>query len=81
MEKENLIESTDTILASHRKTICDPSSSSDSDISSSKEESFDTLQYWIVDTDNIVKTLQNVCVCIKCHNYLELADSVNFRAD
>ena len=79
-KKENLI-GTNTILASHRKIICDPSSSSNSDIPSNEEESFDALQYWIVDINKIVvNTLQNVCVCIKCHISFELVALVNFRA-
>ena len=67
-------------MASHRKIIYDPLSSSDTDISSAKEESFDSPQYWIVDINNIINTLQNVCVCIKFHNNLELVELVNFRA-
>ena len=58
----------------------DPSSSSDSDISSDEEESYDAPQYWIVDINNIVNASQNVCVCIKCHNNLDLVELVNFRA-
>ena len=76
-KKENLIEPTNTISASHRKIIYDSSSSSDSDISSDEEESFDAPQYWIVDINNIVNASQNVCVCIKCHNNLELVELVN----
>ena len=79
-KKENLIEPTNTISASHRKIIYDPSSSSDSDISSDEEESFDAPQYWIVDINNIVIASQSVCVCIKCNNNLELVELVNFRA-
>ena len=78
-KKENVVEPTNTISASHR-IIYDPSSSSDSDISSDEEESFDAAQYWIVDINNIVNALQNVCVCIKCHDNLELVELVNFRA-
>ena len=77
-KKENVIEPTNTISASHR-IIYDPSSSSDSDISSDEEESFDAPQYWIVDINNIVNALQNVCVCIKYHNNLELVELGNFR--
>ena len=67
--------------ASYRKiVICDPSSSSDSDIWSDKQKSFDAPQYWIVGINNIVNALQNVYVCIKRHNNLELVDLVNFRA-
>ena len=44
-KKENLIEPTNTISASHRKITYDPLSSSDTDISSDKEESFDAPQY------------------------------------
>ena len=79
-KKENLIEPTNTISVSHRKIIYDPLSASDTDISSDKEESFDAPQYCIVDINNIINTLQNVCVCIKCHNHLELVALVNFRA-
>ena len=79
-KKENLIEPANTISASHRKIIYDPSSSSDSDISSDEKESFDAAQYWIVDINNIVNALQNVYVCIKCHKNLELVELVNFRA-
>ena len=80
LKKENLIKPTNTISASHRKIIYDLSSSSDSDISSDKEESFDAPQYWIVDNNNIVNALQNVCIFIKCGNNLELVELVNFRA-
>ena len=80
LKKENIVEPTNTILASHRKIIYDPSSSSNNDISSDEEESCDTPQYWIVDINNIVNALQNVWVCIKCHNNLELVELVNFRA-
>ena len=45
LKKENLIEPTNTISASHRKITYDPLSSSDTDISSDKEESFDAPQY------------------------------------
>ena len=80
LKKENLIEPTNTILASHRKVICDPTSSSNSDISLDKEESFDAPQYWIVDINDIVNALQNICIRIKCHNNLELVELVNYRA-
>ena len=72
-KKENLIEPTNTISASHRKIIYNPSSSSDSDISLDEEESFDAPQQ---DINNIVNALQKVCVCIKCHNNLELVELV-----
>ena len=79
-KKENLIEPTNTISASHRKIIYDPSSSSHSDISSTEKESFDVPQYSIVDINNIVNALQNACVCIKCFNNLVLVELVNFKA-
>ena len=78
-KNENHIEPTNTISASHRKVMYDPSSSTDSDISSDEEESFDAPQYWIVDINNIVNASQNVCVFIKCHNNLELVELANFR--
>ena len=77
-KKENLIELTNTISVSHRKTTYDPSSSSN--ISSDEEERFDAPKYWIVDINNIVNALQKVCVCIKCHNNLGLVELVNVRA-
>ena len=57
LKKENIVEPTNTILASHRKIIYDPSSSSNNDIWSDEEESCDTPQYWIVDINNIVNAL------------------------
>lgn len=54
-KKENLIEPTNTISASHfsGEIIYDLSSSGDSDISSDEVESFDALRYWLVDINNV----------------------------